>query len=509
MAVSVLFLKPEDYLDEASLSEPAFFIDLNFNQIVESATKETEEYNLTPFYYMPLHSPDAINYRHEVFEDIGSEKVLKVIKAFSDDMHEVRAYLEMTKKDYYEHQNERLFLDAASIYIKAVQQLAKGLKKQNIYSRGLTSFMKYLDKYLASKRFLTLAEQTKELEEELASIRYEILIDGAKVEIKHYKNEPNYSTAVQDSFKRFAQEEESYYHYNFRDHTSMDQVEGRILDLLAHLYSDTFTKLTTYCTEHKHFMNDDIVRFDREVHFYIAYLTYISHLDSKKLSFCYPEVDTSKAVSVKNGFDLALASKLADDSKVPVTNDFYLKGSERIIIVSGPNQGGKTTFARMFGQLHYLASLGLLTPGSEAHLYLPGGIYTHFEKEEQAADLRGKLEDDLVRAHEILKVATPTSIILINEIFTSTTLQDAILLSKRIGNSISKLDALTVWITFIDELTTLSNKTISMVSIVEDNKTATRTFKIVRKPADGLAYALSIAEKYRLSSSQIVKRIKT
>jgi DNA mismatch repair ATPase MutS len=313
---------------------------------------------------------------------------------------------------------------------------------------------------------------------------------------------------VAETFARFKQGAVRDYRVGFRAAADMNHVEAQVLECVGRLYPETFAELDDFCVRYAHYVDDTLGVFDREVQFYLAYLGYIQPLKSAGLEFCYPCVSqTSKQIGAGDAFDIALAATLARDRPAVVCNSFHLDGPERVLVVTGPNQGGKTTFARMFGQLHYLASLGLPVPGREARLFLPDRMFTHFEKEEDLQNLRGKLEDELIRIHEILRDATSRSIVVMNESFASTTLQDALFLGSEIVRRLTDLDLLSVYVTFIDEFAALNEACVSMVATIVPDSPAERTFKIVRKPADGLAYAAAIAGKYGLTYQRLKERI--
>jgi DNA mismatch repair protein MutS len=432
------------------------------------------------------------------------------VRAFADGMGRMRKHLALMAKLRYARQKQRWFLEAVAVYCTTVSTFAERLATSELRSRGFTGLRDYLSDYVRSAQFTSLVAETGGVQEELAAITYAVQIKGNRVRVSRYEGEPDMSEEIERTFAKFQRGAARDYRARLREWADMNHVEARILDLVARLAPEQFSKLEQYCSRHQRYLDDTVGRFDREVQFYLAYLEYIEPLKARGLAFSQPRVSArSKDVRACETFDLALAKKRAQaqpDSPV-VCNDFQLSDPERILVVSGPNNGGKTTFARMFGQVHYLASLGLPVPGSDVRLFLPDRIFTHFEREESIETLRGKFEDELVRIREILEHATSASVLIMNESFGSTTLRDALVVGAEVMRQIVELDVLCVFVTFVDELSRLGPTTVSMMSTVVPDDPAVRTYKVVRKRADGLAYAAAIAEKYGLTHDALRRRI--
>ncbi|HTX57450.1 MAG TPA: hypothetical protein VMD47_10175 [Candidatus Acidoferrales bacterium] len=503
---SILFGSADTRVVEPA-DDPPFFSDLNLDQVADVIFAGRESYDLRPFFRIPLREVDEIAYRHEVLRDLEHEQIFAAISGFEESMRIIKDALTATAKLYYSHERERWILDAAIRYCESVDLLSRALNGLPIASRGLAALRDYLANYERSAEFRTLQDDIASLREKLAAISYALLIDGDRFTVRDPEGEDDLVVAIHETFARFRQGATKSYLLTFQERLGMNHIDAKVLEFVALLHPEAFAELDRFAEAHAAFIDPAIERFDREVQFYLACFEYAKTFESAGLSMCFPRVTSGKAVSAEDTFDVALAHRLIETHGNVVCNDFALRGPERVFVVSGPNQGGKTTFARTFGQLQYLAALGCRVAGRSVTTFLFDAIFTHFEHQEDPSALRGKLEDDILRIHEILERATTDSIIVLNEIFASTTVRDASVLGRRIMDRILALDALCVCVTFIDELSALSEKTVSMVSLVDPANPDVRTYKVARKKADGLAYAVSLAEKYSLTYDRLTRRL--
>lgn len=505
---SILFLRDHDRQQADVTRSPDYFGDLNLDQVVAAITGPKAAYDIAPFFHLCLSETEAIRFRQAVMRDLEDPPLFCHVEAFAASLRTMRERLDRAEKSYHPLQKQRWCLDAVLVYCEAVRTFVGQIADATMRSEGLRAFRTGLAAYVASRPFETLVKDAEALRARLAAVRYGLIVRGGSVTVRRYDREPDYGALVEATFEKFKQGTSETPAATPPEWSNLNHVEEKVLEFVARLNPDAFGELEAFCRRNVDYLAPLVKDFDREVQFYVAMLDYLRPFKRAGMPFTYPEVTRAdKAVRVRDAFDLALATKLVGHGKDVVRNDFELDGPERILVVSGPNQGGKTTLARMFGQMHHLACLGCPVPGSEARLFLFDQMFTHFEREESVATLRGKLQDDLVRIHDFLERATSDSILIMNEIFTSTTLEDATLLSERVMRRVIAKDLLSVWVTFIDELASFGPQTVSMVSTVVVDNPAERTFKVVRKPADGLAYALSIAEKYNLTYDRLRERL--
>lgn len=517
---SILFTDDPAAPSQPGAHEPDYFRDLNLDQLVATLTQGRDQFDLASLFWTPLASEDAVRYRQDVLRDLERPPVRAAMHGFVERMEGVRGLLARASSVRHPIQSEHLTLEAMRLYVTAAAELDANLQSLQPPSAGLAGAARSVADYLASASFRALESESQSVQNALASVHYRMVIRADQVTVTRSADEPDLAADVAATFERFRQGESRTHVARVRESAEMNHVEEAVVERVAQLFPDEFSALRELCGRHGSFVEPLLLTLERETHFYLAFLELAERLRGKGLSLCYPQlVDVDAGSGGSACYDMVLADHLgrherpdaSDGSRGAgpqpmVVNDFALEPHERVMVVTGPNQGGKTTFARMVGQQAHLAGLGLMVPGTRAYLPLTDHIRTHFEGGENLTDFSGALDDDLHRARAMPDGAGPRSLLIVNEIFMSTSPDDALLLSRRILEQVVKSRSRAVVVTFLDELATFDPSVVSMVAQI-DPDTSHRTFNVRRQPPDGRAYAEAMARAHGLDTDSLRRRL--
>ena len=91
-----------------------------------------------------------------------------------------------------------------------------------------------------------------------------------------------------------------------------------------------------------------------------------------------------------------------------------------LVMITGANQGGKSTLLRSLGLAHLMMQSGMFVGARTFRASVCAGVFTHYKREEDVTMHSGKLDEELARMSEIAGQITPNSILLCNESFAST-----------------------------------------------------------------------------------------
>lgn len=195
--------------------------------------------------------------------------------------------------------------------------------------------------------------------------------------------------------------------------------------------------------------------------FYMAALKIINFMNKNNLHYCFPTF-LDKPLPIINAlgiYDIGLATyvKYNDIQNIIVENDFNYDNN-KIFIVSGLNQGGKTTFLKSIGISQLFAQAGLIVPAKKYSCSVFNSIITHFNKAEDITIEKGKFKEELYRLKENLKMIKKNNLILFNEPFSSTTNMIGTDVSFDILKALSYSQSIIIFVTHLYELTRRVNE---------------------------------------------------
>lgn len=227
-------------------------------------------------------------------------------------------------------------------------------------------------------------------------------------------------------------------------------------------------------------MRDFFGALRAEVAFYLGCVNLHERLRRKGEPVCLPlpvAADGGR-LSFRGLYDVCLA--LRTDRRV-VGNAANADGRS-VVIVTGANQGGKSTFLRSIGLAQLMMQCGMFVAAESFRSGVYDGVFTHFNREEDAAMKSGKLDEELARMSDIVDHLTPTSMVLFNEPFASTNEREGSEIARQVLSALSDLGVKVVCVTHLYELSRgLRERDAGDVLFLRADRRAdgTRTFRIV------------------------------
>ncbi len=213
-------------------------------------------------------------------------------------------------------------------------------------------------------------------------------------------------------------------------------------------------------------------------------------------NYCRPEVDMSDVICLKDSRHPVVESLSNDTYFVP--NDCMLdSGANRLMLITGPNMAGKSTYMRQVALCCVMAQIGSFVPASSARIGIVDRIYTRVGASDDLASGNSTFMLEMSEVAEILKNATKRSLIIYDEIGRGTSTYDGMSIARAVVEyTASKIGARTLFATHYHELTVLEGEAEGVVNFSIAAKKRGDDIIFLRKIIKGAAddsYGIEVA----------------
>lgn len=372
--------------------------------------------------------PDTILYRQDILKDCLKNS--PIVRAIYDIAVES---IESERKNYlsifsrYPAAILHRSIEVLQMFVGMLRKL-RSIADEHIYkfkSKGFTVFFNMLQKELSDEYFATIQNHLRELR-----FREGILISA---ELGKGNKGVNYTLRKlldkkQSWMKRVFSPKPPVYTFSIADRDesgarAVSELRDRGINLVANALAQSTDHILAF-----------FETLRAELAFYIGCLNLHERLVRLEEPTCFPlpAAPGERRHSFKGLYDVCLALTL--EQKI-VGNDVNADYKD-LVIITGANQGGKSTFLRSIGVAQLMMQCGMFVPAESFCASTCDGLFTHYKREEDVTLKSGKLDEELNRMSDIVDHLMPNSMVLFNESFAATNEREGSEIARQIVSAL-------------------------------------------------------------------------
>lgn len=533
---AVLSELPGDYINNLELEKVSDIICRHY------------QYRLVKMFEEMCDDPEIIKYRQDILEDfINIPKLAGTVQKIVNLMVENDRgnIYKLSEPDSFTTLSEAIRAFDAYVECMEIMHAFYTEHRSEIRSDGVNRLFGYFEEGYADKDFIKMKADLSELETALKnrirSITVAINLNENLVPVsagivdysdQKYCLKPSLFDRILYRGAKFPEKTVKNLHQKYRnaDDLSADELLINTVDETLFKELDDFTrryvkKLSDVMADYQRIGFQDIFSINYQLEFYMGAVQLIESAESKGLKMCRPTVlpKEERRADIKGLFDLIYYNEAAiynirskEDKKSVVTNDIVFDENGGFYILTGANNGGKTTFVRGLGICQAMAQMGLYVPAESCEISVVDYIYTHFPKEEELGINSSRFTTEIKEFKEISDTITNHSLLLMNESIQSTTPRECIDIAARLVKIFCRIGVRGIFATHLTDIAfkvkelndsgELHTKIESIVVTV-DEETGERKYKIKKGMPTDTSYAAAVFDKFGIDEKDIEKRI--
>lgn len=503
MNVRLLYMDKNADQANAAINRSEIFQDLNLDIILKFMARNDDYIYRTARNVMtnPVVDKELIIYRQEIIADCvrNHDNITQLYELTAGVIAEIERYKEGAKRvnssNLTNHAMAQNTLQQLILLVIGFEKIKKYL--DSIYvsfqSRGLTSFYEQLcENY--SEDFV------KEIKTSIANLYFasaggEVTISSSVGNGLKFDNIVINNLGV-DAMKKRKIVGKINLMINKFVHKKVIMLENsKIYEDARELESEGMANIAKLYTG----FIQELISFIESLHFQIAFYLGAANLKKRMsqlhLPQCWPKISEDEREFNFNGlYDLSLGIY---NRETPVCNNLSTEDM-KLFIITGANQGGKSTYLRSIGIAQLMMQCGMFVPASSYCNKVFDGIFSHFTRREDTALNSGKLDEELSRMNRILNQITPNSLLLLNESFASTTEKEGTKIALDVVNALYENETRIIMVTHLFEFTkTMYSRKLkqAMFMSAERLDDGTRTYKILEREPERTSYGLDLYDQ--------------